>query len=104
MTLGRAMDRAHILDEIRRTAAENGGLPLGRQRFFQETGIRESDWSGRFWSRWGDAVREAGFAPNQLQTAFDGIDLIERYIALVRKLGALPTNAELQLERRADTA
>lgn len=96
------MDKNHILQEIRRTAKENGGAPLGRQRFFQETGIRETDWSGRYWSRWSDAVREAGFLPNSLQTAFDEDDLIEHYITLVRKLGRIPTNAELQIERRAD--
>jgi hypothetical protein len=72
------MDKDYILHEIRRTAKENGGLALGRQRFFQETGIRETDWSGRYWPRWSDAVREAGLVPNQLQAAFDQINLIER--------------------------
>jgi len=38
--------RDHILAEIRRTAAANGGVPLGRSRFATETGIREHDWSG----------------------------------------------------------
>lgn len=27
------MDKKHILDEIRRTAKENGGSPLGQARF-----------------------------------------------------------------------
>jgi hypothetical protein len=56
------MDKDRILAEIRRTASENGGRPLGRLRFFAETGIRESDWRGIHWVRWSEAVAEAGFA------------------------------------------
>ena len=61
----------HILDEIKRTARENGGVPLGKERFFQETGIRYEDWFGKYWVRWGDAVQEAGFAPNRMQDAYN---------------------------------
>ena len=59
--------KAHMLDEIERTAEANGGRALGRQRFYAETGIKETDWSGKYWVRWSDALREAGFAPNQFQ-------------------------------------
>jgi hypothetical protein len=34
------VDKQHILDEIKRTAASNGGIPLGHRRFFRETGSR----------------------------------------------------------------
>lgn len=71
------MKKDHIIAEIRRTAALNGGVPLGRLVFFKETGIKESDWTGRFWARWNDAVREAGFEPNQKQIAFSEQFLIE---------------------------
>ena len=54
------MDKQHIIEEIKRNAQENGGEPLGRHRFLTETGIRESDWIGRYWTKWSDAVREAG--------------------------------------------
>jgi hypothetical protein len=37
-------DKQHILDEIKRTAKENNGIPLGTQRFFKETGIKTTDW------------------------------------------------------------
>ena len=60
------MDRAHILSEIRRLAVVNDGVPLGRRRFEQETGIRESDWLGRHGARWNDAINEAGFEANEL--------------------------------------
>jgi hypothetical protein len=50
------IDKAHILDEIRRTAKANGGAPLGRARFEDETGIRAADWYGKHWRSWGEAV------------------------------------------------
>jgi hypothetical protein len=34
------MNKQHILDEIRRTANENGGTPLAVDRFFTATGIK----------------------------------------------------------------
>jgi hypothetical protein len=48
--LATTMTKGHILSEIRRTAAANGGVPLGVRRFFAETGVKESDWHGRFWA------------------------------------------------------
>jgi hypothetical protein len=68
-TLIVSMDKEHILAEIRRTARENGNRPLGVQRFTAETGIREFDWHGKLWARWGDALREAGFEANTLVEA-----------------------------------
>jgi hypothetical protein len=41
-----AMNKQHILDEIRRTAKENKSVPLGKGRFLRETGIKDSDWAG----------------------------------------------------------
>jgi hypothetical protein len=70
------VDREQVLAEIQRCAAKNGGQPLGRGRFEEETGIRESDWLGRYWARWSDAVKEAGFAPNALQGAYSDDELL----------------------------
>lgn len=78
----------------------NGGVALGKSRFFEETGIKESDWIGRYWARWNDAIAEAGFSPNQMQDAFDDDHLLERYTSVVRALGHIPTNAELKLHIR----
>ncbi len=94
------MDQAYILEEIRRTAAANGGVPLGRARFTSETGIKESDWLGIHWARWGDAVREAGLAPNQLQAAYDRAELLDKYAKLATELGRLPANGDLRLALR----
>lgn len=94
--------RQHILDEIKRTTKDNAGVPLGKERFFQETGIRYEDWFGKYWVRWGDAVQEAGFAPNKLQDAYHEDVLIEKYIALARELGHIPVRGELLMKRRSD--
>ena len=98
------MNKQHILDEIRRTTSANGGVPLGRARFFRETGIRESDWYGRYWIRWGDALQEAGFSPNKLQNAYDEDLLIDRFIGPMRELGRFPLSGDLRLKRRRDPA
>lgn len=91
-----------ILQEIRRTAEANVGVPFGSRRFFQETGIKVADWKGKFWARWGDAVREAGFEPNQLQVAFSESLLIEKFIAVMRELGRFPVVAELRMKKLSD--
>lgn len=90
-----------VLDEICRTAKENGGEPLGIARFERETGIKEHVW-GKYWARFGDAQKEAGFKPNQLQGAYSEGFLIEKIISLFRKLGRLPTYREIHVERRND--
>ncbi len=96
------MKKEHILKEIRRTAEANGGAPLGRQSFFKETGIKEADWIGKFWARWNDAVREAGFEPNQLQQPFEETSLIEKFIPTMRKFGRFPVTAEMRMQKRSD--
>ncbi|MCX5816850.1 MAG: GIY-YIG nuclease family protein [Proteobacteria bacterium] len=96
------MKKLHILNEITRTAAANGGAPLGEARFEAETGIKRTDWFGVHWAKWGDAVREAGFIANEFNTAFDIKLLLEKYAEYTRELGQLPTEGELRLKRRSD--
>jgi hypothetical protein len=96
------MNKRHILSEIKRTAAANGGVALGKARFYQETGIKESDWIGKIWPRWGDAVREAGFEPTRLQTAYNEAVLIEKFIGLARELGRFPVATEMKMKARSD--
>lgn len=96
------MEREYIIAEIRRTAADNGGIPLGREAFRRETGIKQTDWYGKFWARWGDALVEAGFSPNQMQEAYAEDHLIEKLVDLTRELGHFPVHAELRLKARTD--
>ena len=71
------MNKEYILKEIDRTAKENNDIPLGRLKFARETGIRYSDWWGIYWAKWNDALIEAGYPPNKLQSAYDETFLIE---------------------------
>jgi hypothetical protein len=98
------MNKQRILDEIRRTAEENGGVPLGKGRFETQTGIKESDWSGRYWARWGQAVEEAGFQANALQPRLDDDVMLAQLAAFVRELGRLPVVSEVKLRKRQDAA
>jgi hypothetical protein len=94
------MERQHILEEIRRTAVE--GRPLGRTRFYTETGIREHDWLGQYWKSWSDAVIEAGFEPLSFNEKFDDEKVFKSILELTRKLGKFPTIPEMQLERKSN--
>jgi len=96
------MNKEEILREIRRTAEANGGLPLGSRRFETETGIKDTEWLGKLWARWSDALREAGFAPNQLRVAYESVDVLEKYATLARELGRLPTANDMRLKDRRD--
>ncbi len=97
------MDKQFILDEIRRTAEENGGLPLGMNRFKKETGVAPYSWL-KHWARWSDAVREAGFRPNRLASAFPDDTALAGVAAIIRELGRVPKDSELRLRHRTDPA
>ena len=92
------MNKEHVLSEIKRTAEENGGVPLGRERFERITGIKQWDWLGKYWSRWNDAIVEAGYAPNRMQSAYSDEFIIQKLLELIRELGHFPTVAELRVK------
>lgn len=43
-----AMQKHHILREIKRTAAANREVAPGSRRFSTETGVRDADWLGKY--------------------------------------------------------
>ena len=101
-TLRKRMKKSQIIAEIQRTAAENGGVPLGQARFQDAIGIKYGDWFGVHWARWGDALKEAGFEPNQLNGAFEDEHLLQKFAELAQELGRLPARGDLALKRRTD--
>ena len=92
--------RERVIEEIRRLAAANGGRPPGRQVFEAETGIRYAEWYGVHWARWGDALAEAGFAPNGIQGKFDRDDLLRQISEACRHFQRVPSDGELRLYGR----
>jgi len=97
-----SVTKDEILREVKRTAQANGGKPLGRLAFFRETGIRENDWRGRFWARWNEVLKEAGFGPNVLVEARPEEVLLGHFADLALELGRLPVYSELRLKKRSD--
>lgn len=100
--LGMEFSKELILQEIQRTARQNGGRPLGSKAFKDETGIRYQDWFGKLWKSWGDAVTEAGFVPNKLQTRLADDFVLTSYSLLTRELGRVPVKGDLRLKKRSD--
>jgi len=97
------MDKQYILSEIKRTADDNDGRPLGIDRFREETGIRKEDWYGIHWVKWSDAQLEAGYEPNQFgEPAFDEEWMITKISELARDIGHIPTRPECKMRKRED--
>jgi hypothetical protein len=96
------MNKQQILAAIIETTHRNNGTPPGKQKFLSETGIKESDWSGKYWTKWSDAIVEAGFSPNQMQSSYEDQFVFEKYLELVRSLNRIPTNADLRMKSRED--
>ena len=91
------MNKNHIINEIIRTAKENNGIPLGKSRFEKATGIRYTDWHGKYWPKWSDAVKEAGFTPNKMTVAYDKNYLIEQVILLIREIKRFPSVGDIRV-------
>ena len=96
--------RQGILTEIQRLAASAGGQPPGQVVFESETGISQGKWRGVFWARWSDALKEAGFEPNEWNSKKDTKAILESFAELTLKLGHIPTKSEIDLMRRQDNS
>ena len=92
----------HILIEIKRLAALNGGQAPGYKAFVRDTGIAEHQWRGKFWARWSDAVAEAGYVPNKWVERLDSAQVLTGVIAACRHYGRFPTQVEIQLYGKSE--
>lgn len=55
-------------------------------KFKTATGIKRSDWFGKYWAKWGDALTAAGFPPNEFGSpAYDEEQLLEQLVELDKK-------------------
>jgi hypothetical protein len=96
------MDRQQILAEIKRIALENTGQAPGRQAFERATGLKMSEWYPHLWLRWGDALADAGYTPNELQGKATDEALLQKYVAFTKELGRFPVEGELRRKARED--
>lgn len=96
--------RDHIISEIKRIAAENDGQAPGSQSFVATTGIVESKWRGKYWTRWGDALIEAGFQPNEWIGKTDVAVLLDGLITACRHYGKFPVYSEIGMLRQSNTS
>jgi hypothetical protein len=97
------MTRDQILREIRRVT-DKEGVPPGRQKFEKLTGLSSTAWLGKYWARWGDALLEAGFAPNEKRAPLALEKIMDAYLRLVEELGRIPTEGELRLKAHKEPA
>jgi len=94
------VERAEILEVIRRTAQANGGVPLGEDRLV-EIGIPPAVW-GRYWPRLSAAQREAGVEPNKKNEAVPEEDALAHLVKFIREIGAIPTSRERVVKHHQD--
>ncbi|MBI3817787.1 MAG: GIY-YIG nuclease family protein [Planctomycetes bacterium] len=94
--------KQEILEAIRQTARDNGGAPLGRDRFEKESGINFY-YIQKYWSNFGQALSEAGFTPNEFRISYGEEALLEKLILLMRELGRYPSNGDLRVKSNNDT-
>lgn len=87
-----------IIAKIVLIAADTGGKPPGVARFEAATGIKRHEWQGPLWRNWSDAVAEAGFVPNELQGAWDEMEMLRIVSEIAKSLGRFPTTTDLKYE------
>jgi hypothetical protein len=95
--------KQQFLDEIKRIAKKHGRVP-GVILFEKENKYeyKQKHWYGIYWDRWSDAQKEAGFEPNPFGVSIPEDELIEKYIALIQKLGHFPIRVEIRREKRSN--
>ncbi len=96
------MTKEEIIFEIKRTAKENQGKPLGYKKFGKVTGISIHAWRGKYWRNWGDALKESGFEKNKADEAYDNDYIIRNIVLLTRKNERFPTYADALLEKNSN--
>jgi 23S rRNA G2069 N7-methylase RlmK/C1962 C5-methylase RlmI len=96
--------REKILEEIKRLAKANGGLAPGLKTFENGTDIRIHLWRGKYWSKWSDAVTEAGLKPLEKSKKIERSFIFSKLAEIVRLYKRKPTRAEIEMYRQVDSS
>ncbi len=95
------ISKEEILAEIRKLVTTGNGIIPGERTFRLQTNIRESAWKGRYWARWTDAVREAGYDPNAMNQRIPDDEMLEKLASFITNLGRFPIRDEINLQARS---
>jgi hypothetical protein len=95
------VSKDEVITQIQRIAKAEGAPP-GYRRFEIASGIAYHEWYGRYWAKWGDALVEAGFGPNDFQGQLPTESVVEHYVELIQSLGRIPTEGDIRLARHAN--
>jgi hypothetical protein len=91
----RETQRARMIGDIHKIAAANGGTPPGLRQFISRTGIRRSQCIGMIWPRWSEALRDAGFTPNEHQARLNDHEMLAGIAEVARIIGRIPAVTDL---------
>jgi hypothetical protein len=94
------ISKQEILAEIRKFVDGNGGEIPGERTFVTATRMRQSAWKGKYWARWTDAVREAGYDPNAMTQRIPDENLLEQLAGFITKLAYFPVRDEINMQAR----
>lgn len=95
-----AISKEEILVELRKFVVVNNGMIPGERTFVAATRIKQSAWKGKYWARWTDAVREAGYDPNAMTPKIPDEGILEGLAAFITKLGHFPVRDEINMQAR----
>ncbi|MEX2306144.1 MAG: GIY-YIG nuclease family protein [Pirellulales bacterium] len=94
------ISREEIVAEIQKFVAANDGKIPGESTFVSATRIKQSVWKGRYWVRWTDAVREAGYDPNSMKRKIPDEEILACLAKFITELGYFPVLDEIKLHAR----
>lgn len=79
--------KERVIAAYQRATVDNGGVPVGLGSFSKVVPLRA--WRGKYFARFSDLVRDAGYVPRTKNLRHDDDALLEPVAGLVRKLGRL---------------
>lgn len=98
----RKLSAEAIIKSYTTMASERGGAPIGERVFSRESGIPRYNWMGGYWRSWSAFQEAAGYSPNDATQKIPDEVLLRRFAELALERGSIPTEADLNLKRKAD--
>ena len=98
----RKLSAEAIIKSYTTIANERGGAPIGERIFSRESGISRYNWMGGYWRSWSAFQEASGYSPNDATQKIPDEVLLRRFAELALERGGIPTEADLNLKRKAD--